>query len=81
MVVLITVGTGDGQRHCDHRCYEAVSEHCDCVCDGVNHGVGLKQALLNMEAVAKRIVDDDPEVGVEVVDTDSLSPVAQAWLT
>ena len=80
MTVILTVSTDDRQRHCDHRCYDAVSEHCDCVCEGVNHGVGFKQALLQAEAVAKRIVDDEPEAEVEVVREDEVSAVARQWM-
>ena len=32
---------------CDSNCYNAISPECDCICRGMNHGVGLKKAQEN----------------------------------
>ena len=46
MTTLIEVRDKDGHltRRCDARCYNAKGPKCRCVCDGVNHGVGLIEA-------------------------------------
>jgi len=31
---------------CDARCYNAKGKKCHCVCGGVNHGIGLNNAIL-----------------------------------
>ena len=33
--------------HCKPRCYNGRGKKCTCACDGVNHGVGFRQAHLN----------------------------------
>ncbi len=38
---------------CDERCYDARDPHCHCICQGVNHGAGLEQALANTRARAE----------------------------
>jgi hypothetical protein len=39
---------------CDARCYDAkAGGHCDCVCGGRNHGVGLAKALANIVAMVR----------------------------
>ncbi len=32
---------------CDAKCYNAREPDCDCICGGMNHGVGLQQAQEN----------------------------------
>jgi len=32
---------------CDARCHTAKGPKCKCICGGINHGVGLKQAIEN----------------------------------
>lgn len=34
-------------RTCDARCYNAKGPVCNCVCDGMNHGVGEREAVFN----------------------------------
>lgn len=36
---------------CDARCYEASQSTCDCICQGVNHCAGQKQAMDNTRAM------------------------------
>lgn len=33
---------------CDERCYDAMSDKCNCICGGKNHGVGRVQAVKNI---------------------------------
>ena len=48
MATLIAVYNSDGcVGRCDARCYNATSEHCDCICGGKNHGAGLDRATEN----------------------------------
>jgi hypothetical protein len=30
---------------CDAKCYNAKSPICDCICNGLNHGIGLPAAI------------------------------------
>lgn len=32
---------------CDQRCYNGKGLRCNCICKGLNHGVGLEQAIQN----------------------------------
>ncbi|MBA7680745.1 hypothetical protein ES703_89066 [subsurface metagenome] len=49
MATLIKVITKGGVvRRCDARCYNARHPKCVCICGGVNHGVGLKNAVENI---------------------------------
>ena len=53
MSTLISTYNSDGcVGRCDLRCYNAVTLRCVCVCGGVNHGVGLKQAIANTQKLA-----------------------------
>jgi len=48
MTTLIAITNIAGlRRQCHAECYSAKGNHCTCICRGVNHGVGLHQALLN----------------------------------
>ena len=33
-----------GKRKCDKRCYDAKHENCNCVCGGLNHQKGEREA-------------------------------------
>ena len=37
---------------CDARCHNAAKTDCDCICGGMNHGVGAEKAMANN---AKRV--------------------------
>ncbi|WP_433542076.1 hypothetical protein ACQP10_37960 (plasmid) [Streptosporangium sandarakinum] len=47
MLLIAIIGVGGRIRRCDARCYDAHETECDCICAGVNHGVGLDQAIEN----------------------------------
>ncbi len=58
-MTLIAVYTSDGcVGRCDARCYNAKSEHCDCICKGTNHGKGLKQAMDNTREMYEPWITD-----------------------
>ena len=40
---------------CNSRCYNAKRETCACACGGVNHSVGLQQALINTKQMVGKI--------------------------
>ena len=56
-MTLIEVATSDSRRRCDARCYHARGGHCDCVCGGANHGVGLARAVENTRAMAAAVLE------------------------
>ena len=45
------------EGRCDARCYGATHPDCDCVCRGMNHGKGLRQAADNTQRLADQWVD------------------------
>ena len=49
----------DGEHVCDERCYDAKGMTCSCICGGKNHGMGLKQALINEQLVEEEASDDE----------------------
>lgn len=51
-------GRGRGVRRCDERCYMDIGSRCQCICGGVNHGVGLRRALINTAEIAKKHIHD-----------------------
>jgi len=52
--LIIYESTSGSKRRCDARCHDAKGEKCVCICEGANHGKGLKQA---MEDTRKLAVD------------------------
>lgn len=51
-MTLMTEKIGQGStRRCDARCYNAKRVKCTCICGGLNHKAGLKQATQNVEDV------------------------------
>lgn len=42
---------------CDEKCYKAKNETCTCICGGINHGVGLAKAALNIEENLQELLD------------------------
>lgn len=41
----------DATRRCDARCYGAKHDKCRCICGGLNHQAGLKQAMSNVRDI------------------------------
>ncbi len=56
-MILMTVGNSEGERRCDAKCYNATSKNCGCICGGMNHGVGLKQAKANTSEHAEQLAE------------------------
>jgi hypothetical protein len=56
MSTLMTVGDNYGERRCDEKCYDANSPICTCICGGMNHGKGKKQAMDNTETYARELL-------------------------
>ncbi len=57
MTTLISVyNSGGCVGRCDARCHNALSDTCDCVCGGMNHGVGLRRAVSNTQEYAEDMV-------------------------
>ena len=59
MTTLITTFTPGGNiRRCDANCHNAQHSNCTCLCGGMNHGKGNKQATINTQTHARRIIND-----------------------
>ena len=43
---------------CDSKCYNAKTETCVCICGGLNHGAGRKQALENTRELQKKWIEN-----------------------
>ena len=57
-MTLMSERVGQGPtRRCDARCYNAKQHHCTCLCGGLNHGAGLKQASENTANVFAPILE------------------------
>jgi hypothetical protein len=48
----------DGKRRCDENCYDARRHKCTCICEGMNHRLGLEAAVHETRAHAG---DEDGE--------------------
>lgn len=53
----------EGRRQCDAKCYNATGEYCECICEGVNHGVGLANARLNI-ATREEFTTENPNIKI-----------------
>lgn len=55
MSTMIAAYGSDGEcmGRCDAKCYNATCEHCDCICGGMNHGVGVNKATENTRELAE----------------------------
>ena len=48
MATLIVISNPRAEiGRCNAKCYNAKTTDCDCICGGMNHGVGLYQAARN----------------------------------
>lgn len=58
-MTLIEVRGGDGKLRgrCDARCYNAREPHCECICGGRNHGVGLQKAIEQTREQAEQWIE------------------------
>ena len=56
MTVLLSKKGTWTTRYCNAKCHDAEGEKCECICGGLNHGVGYEQATVNV--LAYRIPED-----------------------
>jgi len=63
MVVLIRADVGDKVRKCDAHCYDAIGPVCKCICEGMNHSMGLSVARRNTEDWAREAGVEPAEAG------------------
>lgn len=49
---------GHCRGRCDARCYNAKGITCVCICGGVNHGKGEKQAIKNIREMNDSFIDN-----------------------
>lgn len=62
-MTLMSERIGQGPtRRCDARCYRAKHDHCTCVCGGLNHRAGLRQALTNVRDLIFPILEQRPDL-------------------
>ena len=52
MTTLIEHRRGDGSLagRCDAKCYNAEHPKCECICGGMNHGIGKSDAMKKTDA-------------------------------
>jgi len=56
LVVLMAWYSSSGcEGRCDAKCYSANGGKCDCICGGLNHGVGVEKAMDNTRTLAEAI--------------------------
>lgn len=59
MTTLISAHNSEGcYGRCDAKCYKAVHPNCDCICGGMNHGVGIQKAMENTEELADSWIEE-----------------------
>jgi len=66
MTVLISAYKSNGRcvGRCDVKCHNAVTpaSKCQCICGGINHGIGSKQAVANQTERWEEICSLSPEL-------------------
>jgi hypothetical protein len=61
-VILIEVRNSEGVvGRCDAHCYNAKEPHCECICGGKNHGVGLQRAIENTREQVEQWIESYAE--------------------
>lgn len=82
MTTLITYKSTDAApaRRCDARCHNALLPKCTCICQGINHGVGIDQAIANTQEHAQ-LLSDAQEAGDFIINpaTYQLSLGGKSW--
>lgn len=66
MVTILTVGSSDGRRRCDSRCYDAKGHRCECICGGKNHGKGYEQAVYEQAAALHALFPEWEALGYHI---------------
>jgi hypothetical protein len=57
-IVKFPCGNPSGVSVCDARCYNAEGDHCTCICQGFNHGVGRRLAEQRVKELIKKVFED-----------------------
>lgn len=58
MTTLIAAYSSNGcEGRCDAKCHNATNPECDCICGGMNHGVGVQQAIRNTQEYCERWIE------------------------
>lgn len=58
MTTLISVYNSEGcVGRCDAKCHKASEPDCNCVCGGMNHGAGSKQAAINTHEHGMKMIE------------------------
>lgn len=65
-MLLLSYSDEDDTRKCDARCYDACAGICKCICGGMNHGVGVEQAISNVQELFSISRDDLENDGMEI---------------
>ena len=68
MTTIMTVGDNYGKRRCDEKCYNAKGDKCECCCNGVNHGVGLKKATEQTQSMFFEMVRQYEKISGHKID-------------
>ena len=55
MVVIFRKKNEGKTRTCNAKCYNAKGQVCACICEGTNHGVGMKGAIENTTEMIRQI--------------------------
>ena len=58
MALLIYASNSEGcTGRCDANCHNATHPDCDCICGGMNHGVGLAKAQENTQLYVDKWIE------------------------
>lgn len=68
MTTLIAAYGSDGEcmGRCDANCHNATGPDCNCICGGMNHGVGVQQAIQNTQEYTERWIANYAETHPDV---------------
>jgi hypothetical protein len=68
MTTLISYKTSTGATgRCDAKCHKAKRQKCKCICGGLNHGVGQKQAAKNIPEHLKEILKEGVYINIDAI--------------
>lgn len=77
MASLLTIYRGgDAVGRCDAKCYNAECKDCFCICEGLNHSVGLEKATEQTRRLAAEWVERARAAG-QRIDSVQLDTAAQ----
>ncbi|MFV2172285.1 hypothetical protein ACFHW2_12125 [Actinomadura sp. LOL_016] len=78
MTAVLTVRVGGAVAgSCGRSCYDAEHDDCHCICEGMNHGAGLEQAVANTREHAAAWLARARADGQDITSHELGLPVAQ----